>query len=90
MVLLPEEEVGQVGGGGWPEGRAPGQVPQPRDGEGLSLGGVAVQVGDQADPQGVSAVQPLDDAQVAGCLSQTLPETQTSVVRGQSTGIKVS
>ena len=82
--------MGQLGGGGRRKGRAPGQVPYPRDGEGLSLGRVAIQVGDQADPQGVSAVQPLDDAQVAGCLSQTLPETQTSVVRGQSTGIKVT
>lgn len=93
MVLLLEEEVvGQVGGGGRPKSRAPCQVAQPghRDGVGLSLGGVAVQVGDQTDPQGVSAVQAFHNAQVAGRLSQTFPETQTPVVRGQGMGIKVT
>lgn len=70
------------------ERRAPGQVTQA--GVSLSLTGVIVEVGDQTEPQRVCAVQAFDDAQVAGRLSQALPETQTSVVHGQGMGIKIT
>lgn len=79
--------MGQVGRGG-SERRAPRQVTQA--GVSLSLTGVVVQVGDQAEPQRVCAVQALDDAQVAGRLSQALPETQTTVVHRQSMGVKIT
>lgn len=79
MLVLEHEVMSQVG---WrrTEGRPPGQVTQA--GVGLPLGGVAVEVGHQADAQGVGTVQPLDDAQVTSCLCQALPETQPSVVHG--------
>lgn len=86
-MVLEEEGVGQVGRRG-SERRAPRQVTQAR--VGLSLAGVVVQVGDQTDPQGVCAVQALDDTQVAGRLSQALPETQTAVVHRQSVGVEVA
>lgn len=70
------------------ERRAPGQVTQAR--VSLSLTGVIVKVGDQTETQRVCAVQAFDDAQVAGRLSQALPETQTSVVHGQGMGIKIT
>lgn len=56
----------------------------------LSLTGVVVEVGDQADPQGVCVVQAFDYTQVAGRLSQALPETQTTVVHRQGMGVKVT
>lgn len=68
--------------------RAPGQVTQA--GVSLSLTGVIVEVGHQTEPQRVCAVQAFDDAQVAGRLSQALPETQTAVVHGQGMGIKIT
>lgn len=79
--------MGQVGRGGSERG-APRQVTQAR--VSLSLTGVVVQVGDQAEPQRVCAVQALDDAQVAGRLSQALPETQATVVHRQSMGVKIT
>lgn len=56
----------------------------------LPLTSVVVEVRDQTHPQGVSAVQTLDDTQVSSRFSQTLPETQTTVVHGQSMSIKVT
>lgn len=85
--MLQEQAVGQVGRGR-AERRTPGQVAQ--TGVGFSLTGIVVEVGHQADTQGVSAVQTLDYTQVAGCLCQTLPETQTTVVHRQGMGIKVT
>jgi len=68
--------------------RAPRQVTQA--GVSLSLAGVVVEVGDQADPQRVRAVQAFDDAQITGRLRQTLPETQTTVVHSQGMGVKIT
>lgn len=68
--------------------RAPRQVTEAR--MSLSLTGVVVEVGDQTDPQRVCAVQAFNYAQIAGRLSQTLPETQTSVVHCQSMGVEVT
>ena len=87
LLVLQEEGVGEVGRRG-PERRAPGQVAEA--GVSLSLAGVVVEVGDQAEAQGVRAVQALDDAQVTGRLSQTLPETQTAVVHRQGMGVKIT
>lgn len=56
----------------------------------LSLGSIAAEVGYQADPQRVGAVQALDDAQVAGSLRQTLAEAQAAVIHGQCMGIKIA
>lgn len=69
--------MGEVGRGG-PKCRSPCKVTEA--GVGLPLAGIVVQVGDQTETQRVGAVQAFNDAQVAGCLSQTLPETQTTVV----------
>lgn len=85
--MLEEEWVGQVGRRG-SKRRAPCQVTQAR--VSLSLTGIVVQVGDQTDPERVCAVQAFDDAQVAGRLSQALPETQTTVVHRQGMGIEVT
>lgn len=74
-------------GGRRAKGRTPGQVTE--TGVSLPLSGVVVEVGDQAHPQRVSAVQTFDDAQVASCLSQTLPEPQTTVIHRQGMSIKV-
>lgn len=79
--------MGQVGRRG-SKGRTPGQVIQA--GVGLSLTGVVVEVRYQTDPQRVCAVQAFDYAQIAGCLSQALPETQTTVVHRQGMGIKIA
>lgn len=70
------------------ESRTPRQVTQ--TGVSFSLRGVAVQVRNQADAEGVGVVQPLDDAEVAGRLRQTLAETQPTVIHGQSMSIKVT
>lgn len=87
LLVLEEQRVAEVGRRGR-EGRAPGQVTQTR--VGLPLAGVAVQVGHQAQPQGVGAVQAFDDAQVACRLGQALPEAQTPVVHRQSVGIEIT
>lgn len=87
LLVLEEEGVGQVGRRG-SKCRAPCQVTQA--GVSLSLTCIVVQVGDQAEPQRVCAVQAFDYAQVAGRLSQALPETQTTVVHGQGMGIKIT
>ena len=79
--------MGQMGRRG-SESRTPGQMTEAR--VSLSLTGIVVEVGDQTHPQRVCAVQALDYAQIAGCLSQTLPETQTTVVHCQGMGIKVT
>lgn len=85
--MLQKQWVGQVGGRG-SERRTPCQVTQA--GVRLSLTGVVVEVGDQADPQRVGAVQAFDDAQVAGGLSKALPETQTTVIHRQGMGVKIT
>lgn len=85
LLVLQQQRVAEVGRGGG-EGRAPGQMAQA--GVGLPLAGVVVEVGHQAQAEGVGAVQPLHQAQVARRLSQTLPEAQTSVVHGQSVGVE--
>lgn len=77
----------QVGRGG-SEGGAPGQVTEA--GVSLSLTGIVVEVGDQADPQGVRTVQAFDYAQVTGRLGQALPETQTTIVHSQGMGVEVT
>lgn len=87
LLVLEEEGVGQVGSRGSKCG-APRQVAQA--GMSLPLAGVVVEVGDQAETQRVCAVQALDDAQVAGRLSQALPETQTAVVHRQGMGVKIT
>ena len=86
LLVLEQERVGEVGRRG-SEGRAPRQVTQA--GVSLSLTGVVVEVGDQAETQRVCAVQALDDAQVADRLCQTLPETQTAVVHRQGMSVKI-
>lgn len=87
LLVLEEEGVGQVGRRG-SKRRAPRQVTQAR--VSLSLTGIVVEVGDQAEPQRVCAVQAFDYAQIAGRLSQALPETQTTVVHRQGMGIKIT
>lgn len=84
--LLEEEGVCQVGGGR-SKSRAPGQVTE--TGVRLPLSGVVVEMGDQAHPQRVSAVQTFNYAQVASRLSQTLPEPQSTVIHRQGMSIKV-
>lgn len=79
--------MGEVGRGG-SERRPPGQVTQA--GVSLPLAGIVVEVGDQADAQRVCAVQALDDTEIAGRLSQTLPEAQTTVIHRQGMGVKVT
>lgn len=79
--------MGQVGRRRSERG-APSQVTEAR--VSLSLTGVVVEVGDQADPQRVCAVQAFDDAQISCSLSQTLPETQTSVIHCQSMSVKIT
>lgn len=86
-MVLEEEGVGEVGRGG-SKRRPPSQVTQA--GVSLPLAGVVVQVGDQTDAQRVCAVQAFDDAEIAGRLSQTLPEAQTAVVHRQGMGVKVT
>lgn len=86
-MVLEEERVGEVGRRG-SERRAPRQVTQAR--VSLSLTGVVVEMGDQTDTQRVCAVQAFDDAQIAGRLSQALPETQTTVVHRQGMGVKIA
>lgn len=87
LLVLQEEGVGQVGR--WRSERgAPGQVTQAR--MGLSLTGVVVQVGDETEPQRVRAVQAFDYAQIAGRLSQALPETQTAIVHRQGMGVEIT
>lgn len=86
-MVLEEEGVGEVGRRGSERG-APGEVAQA--GVSLSLTGVVVEVGDQADAQRVRAVQAFDYAQIAGRLSQALPETQTTVVHRQGMGVKIT
>lgn len=56
----------------------------------LSLGGIAAQVGHQANAEWVGVVQALDDAQVSGCLSQTLAEAQATIIHCQSMSVKVT
>lgn len=75
--MLQEERVGEVGRGG-AKSRSPCKVAEA--GVSLPLAGVVVEVRDQTETQRVSAVQAFNDAQVAGCLRQALPETQTTVV----------
>lgn len=87
LLVLQEEGVGQVGRRR-SERRAPRQVSQAR--MSLSLTGVVVQVGDEAEPQRVRAVQAFDYAQIAGRLSQALPETQTTIVHRQGMGVKIT
>jgi len=56
----------------------------------FSLGGVTVQVRNQADAEGVGVVQALDDTEVTRRLCQTLAETQPAVIHGQRVSIKVT
>lgn len=53
------------------------------------LGGIVAQVGHQTYTEGVCALSTLYDAQVACCLSQTLPEAQAVVVLSKSMSLKV-
>ena len=79
--------MGEVGRGR-SIGRAPGQVFQ--SGVHLSLRGTVAEVGHQAHAEGVRAVPALDDAQVAGCLCQALPEAQAAVILSKSMSLKVT
>lgn len=79
--------MGKVGGRG-PKSRSPCKVAEA--GVSLPLAGVVVEVRDQTETQRVSAVQAFNDAQVAGCLSEALPETQATVVHCQGMGIKIT
>lgn len=56
----------------------------------FSLGGVTVQVWNQADAEGVGVVQALDDTEVTCRLRQTFAETQATVIHGQRVSIKVT
>lgn len=85
--MLEEDGVCKVGRRG-SKGRTPGQVTQA--GVSLSLTGIVVQMRDQANPQRVCAIQALNDAKIAGCFSQALPETQTTIVHRQGMGVKVT
>lgn len=87
LLVLEEERVCQVGRRGG-EGGAPCQVAQAR--VRLPLAGVVVEVRDQTQAQGVGGVQALDDAQVAGRLSQALPEAQAAVVHRQGVSVKIT
>lgn len=87
LLVLEEQGVGQVGRRG-SKGGAPCQMTQP--GVSLSLTGVVVQVGDKTQTQRVCAVQAFNYTQIAGRLSQALPETQTTVVHRQGMGIKIA
>lgn len=87
LLVLEEEGVGQVGRRG-SKRRAPSKVTQAR--VSLSLTGVVVKVGDQTEAKGVCAVQALDNAQIAGCLSHALPETQTTIVHCQGMSVKIT
>lgn len=87
LLMLQEDGVCKVGRGGSKSG-TPGQVTQA--GVSLSLTGIVVQMRDQANPQRVCAIQALNDAKIAGCFSQALPETQTTIVHRQGMGVKVT
>lgn len=69
-------------------GRAPGQVFQ--SSVHLPLRGAVAEVGHQAYTEGVCAVPTLDDAQVASCLCQALPEAQAAVILSKSMSLKVT
>lgn len=56
----------------------------------LSLAGIVVQVGHQAQPQRVRGVQAFDDAQVARRLGQALPESQAPVVHRQGVSVEIT
>lgn len=59
-----------------------------QSGVNLPLGSVVAEVGHQAEAEGVRALPTLHDAQVAGGLGQTLPETQGAVILGKSVSLK--
>lgn len=54
----------------------------------LPLSGVAAEVGHQAHAEGVRTVPSLNNAEVASCLSQTLPEAQAAVILSKSMSLK--
>ena len=67
-----------------------GQVGGHGEGRGFALGDAGGEVGEEAGAQGVTGVQALHGAQVAGNLCHTLPETQRQEVQGQSVGVQVT
>uniref|UniRef100_A0A6I8N9X1 cAMP-dependent protein kinase inhibitor alpha n=1 Tax=Ornithorhynchus anatinus TaxID=9258 RepID=A0A6I8N9X1_ORNAN len=71
------------------EGRVRAEAPAPGD-RGFPLGGVVVQVGDEARSQRIGRVQALHQAEVAGHFGQAFPEAQTPVVHGEGVRVQVA
>ncbi len=60
------------------------------EGGGVTLRGTGGEVGEEAGAQGVTGVQALHGAKIAGNLRHTFSETQRQEVQSQSVGVQIT